>query len=224
MTHAKRLVACQNWVVADMLITDLLRDEGFRRPDAQSVARSALEAAGLTRAGKQGMAGEKLERARDALGLRLVRHCSDPACAAAVADDGRQPVEVERAHCSVCSGSNNTRALRRMAVACQAAHVRRVLVVGGRRPMYVEMERTLASAPLDLRFVDGTSNLPNGTDALRDCAWADLLVIWAPTPLPHKVSDLYRPEVCAARHRVTVHRRGIEALATEVVEHLSRQA
>jgi hypothetical protein len=224
MTHAKRLVACQNWEVADMLITDLLRDEGFRRPDAQSVARSALEAAGLTRAGKQGMAGEKLERARDALGLRLVRHCSDPACAAAVADDGRQPVEVERAHCSVCSGSNNTRALRRMAVACQAAHVRRVLVVGGRRPMYVEMERTLASAPLDLRFVDGTSNLPNGTDALRDCAWADLLVIWAPTPLPHKVSDLYRPEVCAARHRVTVHRRGIEALATEVVEHLLRQA
>jgi hypothetical protein len=170
------------------------------------------------------MAGEKLERARDALGLRIVRHCSDPACAAAVADDGRQPVEVERAHCSVCSGSNNTRALRRMAAACQAAGVRRVLVVGGRRPMYVEMERTLAGKPLELRFVDGTSNLPNTNDALRDCAWADLLVIWAPTPLPHKVSDLYRPETCAVGRRVMVHRRGIEALATEVVEHLSRSA
>jgi hypothetical protein len=69
--------------------------------------------------------------------------------------------------------------------------------------------------------VDGTSNLPNGTDALRDCAWADLLVIWAPTPLPHKVSTLYRAEVCGVGHRVTVHRRGIEALAAEVVEHLS---
>lgn len=207
-----------------MLIADLLRDEGFRRPDAQSAARAALEDAGLTRAGKQGMAGEKLERARDALSGRIVRHCSDPACMAAVADDGRLQVEVERAHCSVCSGSNNTRALRRMGAACQAAGVRRLLVVGGRRPMYVEMERTLAGAPLELRFVDGTSNLPNGTDALRDCAWADLLVIWAPTPLPHKVSDLYRPEACGVRHRVTVHRRGIEALATEVVEHLSRAA
>lgn len=88
--------------------------------------------------------------------------------------------------------------------------------------MYVEMERTLAGGPLELRFVDGTSNLPNGADALRDCAWADLLVIWAPTPLPHKVSGLYRPEVCVTSRRVTVHRRGIEALAMEVVERLSR--
>jgi len=207
-----------------MRITDLLRDEGFRRPDAQSAARAALEDAGLTRQGKQGMAGEKLERARDALGVRLVRHCSDPACAAAVVADGRLPVEVERAHCSVCSGSNNTRALRSMAAACQAAAVRRLLVVGGRRPMYVEMERTLADKPLELRFVDGTRNLPNGADALRDCAWAHLLVIWAPTPLPHKVSDLYRAELCAVPRRVTVHRRGIEALAMEVVDHLSRPA
>jgi len=86
--------------------------------------------------------------------------------------------------------------------------------------MYAELDRTLGR-DLQLRFVDGTSNLPNGTDALRDCAWADLLVIWAPTPLPHKVSTLYRAEVCAVGHRVTVHRRGIEALAAEVVEHLS---
>jgi hypothetical protein len=70
--------------------------------------------------------------------------------------------------------------------------------------------------------VDGTSKLPNGSDALRDCAWADLLVVWAPTPLPHKVSGLYRPEVCGVARRVTVHRRGIEALATEVCDHLSR--
>jgi hypothetical protein len=49
-------------------------------------------------------------------------------------------------------------------------------------------------------------------------------VIWAPTPLPHKVSDLYRPETCDVRRRVTVHRRGIEALATEVIDHLSRPA
>jgi hypothetical protein len=208
--------------MADLLIADLLRDEGFRRPDAVAAARSVLEGAALTRPGKTGMAGEKLERARDALTLRLVRHCTDPACIAAVADDGRTPVEVERGRCSVCSGSNNTRALRRMSVACQASGVRRLLVVGGRRPMYVEMERTLAGGPLALRFVDGTSNLPNGADALRDCAWADLLVIWAPTPLPHKVSGLYRPDVCTVQRRVTVHRRGIEALAMEVVEHLSR--
>jgi hypothetical protein len=207
--------------MGDTAISTFLRDEGFSKPTAQERARAALEAAGLTRPGKQRMADEKLERARDAIGLAIVRHCSDPACVGAVAGDGREPVEVDRAKCSVCSGSNNTRALRQMAAACRMSGVRRLLVVGGRRPMYVEMEATLSGA-LDLRFVDGTDNQPNGTDALQDCAWADLLVIWAPTPLPHKVSSLYRPEVCVTPRRVTVHRRGIEALAMEVVEHLSR--
>lgn len=206
--------------MADTAIADLLGSEGFRSPAAVAAARGVLERAGLTRPGKTRISDEKLDRARDAIGRSLVRHCSSPECIASVADDGRQPVEVERAHCSVCSGSNNVRAMRRMASACKRAGVGRVLVVGGRPPMYAELERTLGR-DLRLRFVDGTNNLPNGTDALRDCAWADLLVIWAPTPLPHKVSTLYRAEVCGVPHRVTVHRRGIEALAAEVVEHLS---
>ena len=206
--------------MSDTAIVDLLRGEGFRSPASVAAARGALEAAHLTRPGKTRIADEKLERARDAISLALVRHCSSPECIAAVADDGRRPVEVERAHCSVCSGSNNLRAMRRMASACAGAGVRRVLVVGGMPPMYAELERTLGR-DLQLRFVDGTNNLPNGADALRDCAWADLLVIWAPTPLPHKVSTLYRADVCGVAHRVTVHRRGIEALAAEVIEHLS---
>ena len=206
--------------MTDTAIADLLRGEGFRSTASVAVARAALEAAGLTRPGKTRISDEKLDRARDAIGRTLVRHCSGPECVATVADDGRRPVEVERAQCSVCSGSNNTRALRRMRAACAAAGVRRVLVVGGRPRMYTEIDAILGG-DLDLRFVDGTSNLPNGADALRDCAWADLLVIWAPTPLPHKVSGLYRAEVCGVPHRVTVHRRGIEALAAEVVEHLA---
>lgn len=206
--------------MSDTAISDLLRSEGFRSPISMEAARSALEAAHLTRPGKARIADEKLDRARNAIGLAIVRHCSSPDCIAAVVDDGRRAIEVERAHCSICSGSNNVRAMRRMASACADAGVRRVLVVGGRPPMYAEMERILGR-DLQLRFVDGTSNLPNGTDALRDCAWADLLVIWAPTPLPHKVSTLYRADVCGVAHRVTVHRRGIEALAAEVIEHLS---
>ena len=204
----------------DTAIAELLHGEGFRSGDALAAGRHALEEAGLTRPGKVRIADEKLDRARDAIGSALVRHCSDPACIAAVADDRRQQVEVARAHCSVCSGSNNTRALRRMAAVCGEAGIRRILVIGGRPPMYAEIEAIVGRA-FELRFVDGTGNLPNGADALRDCAWADLLVIWAPTPLPHKVSSLYRPEVCDVAHRVTVHRRGIEALAATVVEHFA---
>lgn len=208
----------------DLAIDDLLRNEGFGSTHARAAAREVLEAAGLTRPGKQRIAAEKLNRARDALNAAIVAHCSKPECMAAVAHDARRSVEVEPAHCSICTGSNNRRALRRMAHACAAAGVHRLLIVGGRPPAYVELERTLAGAPLELRFVDGTQHLPNLNDALQDCAWADLLVVWAPTPLPHKVSLLYRAEVCNVAHRVMVHRRGLEALAGEVVTHLSRRS
>ena len=205
---------------SDIDIAAFLADEGFVAPDSATTARTALEAAGLTRAGKGRIATEKLGRARDAIGLVIARSCGSPGCDAVLAGDGREIVRVATFVCSICGGSNNRRALHLMAGACARANVRRVLVIGGRPPMYAEIERTLGR-DLELRFVDGTSNLPNGTDALRDCAWADLLIIWAPTPLPHKVSSLYRAEVCGVAHRVTVHRRGIEALAAEVVEHLS---
>jgi hypothetical protein len=208
--------------VTDTAIADVLRGEGFVAPASAASARAVLERAGLTRPGKERMADEKLDRARDALSLELVRHCSEPACSAAVLADGRQPVETDRAHCSICSGSNNTRALRSMAAACATAGVHRLLIVGGRPPAWHEMERTLRPSAIELRFVDGTSNLPSGADAMRDCAWADLLLVWAPTPLPHKVSGLYRPEICGVARRVVVHRRGIEALAMEVVDHLGR--
>ena len=207
--------------MGDTAISELLRGEGFVAPDSRAAARGVLEGAGLTRPGKERMADEKLDRARDALSREVVRHCSDPACVDAVGVDGRRPLETDKAHCSICSGSNNTRALRRMAVSCATAGVRRVLIVGGRPPLWGEMERAL-QPKLELRFVDGTSKLPSGADAARDCAWADLLVVWAPTPLPHKVSGLYKPEVCVVPRRVVVHRRGIEALAMEVVDHLSR--
>ncbi|MDH4334383.1 MAG: hypothetical protein OEW24_03835 [Chloroflexota bacterium] len=202
---------------SDLVIAHLLRDEGFRAPESQDAARAVLEAAGLTRPKKQRIAAEKLERARDAIGLAIARSCGSPECEAALADDGRTVVRVEKPACVVCSGSNNRRGVRRMVQACRAAGVDRVLVVGGRPPLWAELEREAPT--LTFRFVDGTSNLPNQNDAFQHCAWADLLVIWAPSPLPHKVSGLYRPEMCAVAHRVTVHRRGVEALALTVVQH-----
>jgi len=203
---------------SDIAIADLLRDEGFRAPESQAAARGVLEEAGLTRPGKQRISAEKLNRARDAIGLAIARSCGSADCEAVLVDDGRSVVRVEKPACEVCSGSNNRRGVRRMIEACRAAGVHRVLVVGGRPPLWTELEREAPT--LAFKFVDGTSNLPNQNDAFQHCAWADLLVIWAPSPLPHKVSGLYRPEMCAVEHRVTVHRRGIEALALTVVQHL----
>src|SRR6188508_1046310 len=101
--------------MADTAIADFLKAEGFVSPVSAAAARTVLEAAGLTRPGKARMVDEKRDRARDALTLAVVRHCSDPACVTAAAQDGRRLLETDKPHCAICSGSNNTRALRRMA-------------------------------------------------------------------------------------------------------------
>ena len=202
-------------------IDRLLIDEGFVSPSATATARAALEAAGITRPGKTGLSSLKLQRARASIEARLARVCTRSECRAQLEVGGREVVEVVRFACEVCGGSNNQGAVRDMAAACRAAGVNRVLVVGGTPRLHGALSAFSSVDGPEFRFVSGTEKEPNQRDALIDCGWADLVVVWAPTPLPHKVSRLYAADVCPADH-VEVHRRGIEALALTVADHLCR--
>jgi hypothetical protein len=92
------------------------------------------------------------------------------------------------------------------------------VVVGGTPTLWGTLGDLVAGDPIELRTIDGT-RATNEREALQNCAWADLVIVWAPTPLAHRVSDLYGADRCIADH-VEVHRRGIAALATEVTTHL----
>jgi hypothetical protein len=203
-------------------IAAFLAADGFLTPEAQLEARGALEAAGLTRPGKSGMASDKLGRARMALEARLACHCQKTTCQAALAGDARRLVLVAAARCEICGGSNNQAAVREMVRSCIEHGVSHLLVVGGRPPLYSEILEHVAGSALEIRFVDGTQPAPNQRQALMDCAWAEIVVIWAPSPLPHKVSARYGRRLCVA-DRVEVHRRGAEALALAIARHLRRR-
>ena len=91
-------------------------------------------------------------------------------------------------------------------------------VVGGTPVLHQELSQLLAGGPTELRAVDGTSGNHTTRMAETNMDWAQLVVIWASTPLPHKVSDLYTTPL--GRRAVVVHRRGIEALCEEIVTRL----
>lgn len=202
-------------------IEGFLAAEGFVTVDSAATARAALEAERITRPGKVGFSSLKLDRAREVIEARIARVCNRAECHAVLEVDGRETVEVARHACEVCGGSNNQASMREMIVACRAAEVSRVLVVGGTPRQHDALSGLATGEGLEIRFVSGTDKEPNQRDALSDCAWADLVVVWAPTPLSHKVSNLYAADVCDADH-VEVHRRGIEALAHAVADHLRR--
>lgn len=203
--------------MSDVAISDFLASLGLNDADADR-ARAALEADGITNPRKTRISTAKLERARAAVDARLARVCSS--CAPHADPGGREVAIVPAAACTRCGGSRNSRALTELAEACAAAGLRRLVVVGGSPD--TRRELGALSGSLDLRLVDGTERRTRA-EALRDLDWADLVVIGGSSELGHKVSNLYTREK-SATPVITAPRRGVEAIAGSVLEHLQRRA
>jgi len=168
------------------------------------------------------MAPEKLPRAKAVLDERLAMLCAS--CAEHSSRRSGRPLAItNQANCAVCAGSNNRRAAEAMIAACRRANVSRLLVVGGTGVTHRELQALLAGTGIEARCIDGVEDSPNKRDAIADLAWAEFMVIWATTPLPHKVSVSYTDERPTSLHSITVRRRSIEALCTEVTQSLSRR-
>jgi hypothetical protein len=203
-------------VAADTDIDDWLASEGILDAASRIEARVVLAAAGLTRAGKQRIANHKLERAREALWAGVTPICASTACLAAAGDAVKPVVRAARDRCSVCGGSNTRRAGREMVDACARAGIHRILLIGGSGNAHAELRALTAGAPIEWRIVDGRNERPTKRRAAPDVAWAQLLVVWASTELPHRVSQVYTEGRPPALPLVTVPRRGVEALCQAV--------
>lgn len=203
-------------MAADTDIDDWLQSEGIVDRRSRVEAMVVLANAGLTRAGKQRMANTKLDRAREALWAGITPVCPDAACIAAVSKPPLPVVTTTRDRCSVCGGSNTRRAEKAMLEACAARGLERILLLGGSKAAHVELRSALAGSRLQFRIVDGLNASPTTRTALPDLEWAQLLVVWASTQLPHRVSQSYTENRPRDLPQITVARRGVEALCTEI--------
>lgn len=202
--------------MTDTAISDFLDGLGLSGADAAR-ARAVLEAEGITNPRKARIATEKLSRAQAAIDAKLARFC--PSCATRTDAGGREVVTVPASACARCGGSRNERALAELAEACEAAGLRRLVVVGGSPDVRRELEALRGT--LELRLIDGTERRTR-TEAQRDLDWADVVVIGASSELAHKVSSLYK-RADGGTPVITAARRGIEAIASAVVEHARRR-
>jgi hypothetical protein len=199
-------------VAADIAIADLLENEGFTGPAAIR-ARAVLEEAGLTRPGKVRIAVSKVDRAGEILSDRLARWCGNRACADAA--QGREIVHVPASDCEACEGSRNRSAGRMAARALRAQGVSRVLVLGG-SPATQETLRRVLGEGFEVRCIDGTNGTRPQKRVWADLDWAEIMVIWGSTYLPHKVSRQYTEHVPLGLRVVQVGRRGVEAVCQEL--------
>ncbi|HXF51344.1 MAG TPA: hypothetical protein VNM43_06650 [Dehalococcoidia bacterium] len=204
---------------ADFDIDEELGRLGFVSAEARRTARAVLEEARLTRPGRRRMAVEKRDRLREALEQRFLFLCAE-CLQEAPNGNGRERVAVAPEQCSECGGSANRREAARLAEALRAAGKRRLLIVGGSPGTRQDLKRQLAGAA-ELRMIEGSGGVRR-RDADRHIAWADLVVVWGPTELAHRVSNLFTESALARGKLVQVPRRGVAALCRQVRLHLAR--
>ena len=204
--------------MADLEITDLLASFGLEGDHAGS-GRAVLEqAGGLTNPRKARISADKVAAAKAAIDASFARLCGR--CADLRARDSRVLVTVDATLCASCGGSANRRALDELVAVCRSAGLGRIVVVGGSPD--VRRELATLDGALELRVVDGTARRTKA-QALRDVDWADVIAIAGGSELAHKVSLLYTREPRSRGKLVTASRRGVEAIAAAITEHLRRR-
>ncbi len=203
-------------------IDELLKALGYDQPGGRQAARDVLERAGLTHAGKSGIAGYKRADAEAALSAALIRVCGQRCAVLVPAGKRRRSPVVSGSHtCEICHGSNNRRAAITCARILRANGVDRVLVVGGTAVQQHELNG-LMPPRIRLDFVDGTARSHTTKEAIANMNRVQLIAIWGPTPLRHAVSDLYTSDPPPHLRVVNVSKRGIEALCNEMAESYRR--
>jgi hypothetical protein len=175
----------------------------------------ALREAGLSRPEKRNVSTAKRHAVAALIAERFLLVCRRGDCQAEARGDERTAAPASSPEfCEVCGGSPVSAALREMAEACAAASLRRLVVIGGSPTIRTRLERELGGA-LELRLVDGTV-ARTAAQAREDLAWADVVVLWGSSELAHKATMAYPP---GHPRVVRLVRRGIPALAREVVRH-----
>jgi hypothetical protein len=156
---------------------------------------------------------------------RLVLWCGNDRCRSLLEKrhDARELILTQEAgHCRLCRGSPTRRGLEEMAQACEAAGIRKVLVVGGAPASHGTLRRQEPEG-LEFRLIPGDVSRDKQR-AGADLRWCDLLVLWAGTILGHDVSSHYQKLKGSGRAPlVVVKRRSVEALCEAVVQYTQRR-
>lgn len=197
----------------DTSLTSVLEALGLEGTSAD-IGLDVLYHARLTRPGKGRIANAKLPLAEKVIREAIFRTCHKQACREKARGDGRVVIDVAAKHCDSCGGEDNRTAVVEMLETMRHCGHTKLLVVGGAPNTRRELQ-TLCTEPCDLRFLTAEQN-PGRKTSDKHVAWADVVVIWASTPIPHKMTQAIR-----GPHVITCGQRGVAALARGVTRYLS---
>jgi hypothetical protein len=201
----------------DLPIGKLLRECGYASDTAQAAGREALDAAGVTRPGKDRIVEWKRPDVVAVLKARVTLLCGSCREAGLGHDYPEAIMAGAGDRCVVCEGSATRRGALILIRACQRARFHRVIFVGGNPDVHRELP-LLLSSDLDVRVVDGMTSRP-GRDVQREIDGCDVVVLLGSTEISHTVSATW-----AGPKTVATQSRGISAFLLEAAEKIDARA
>lgn len=216
----------------DIPIDNMLADFGLAASEYRKARAALFEWEIIQKSPhRKNIAAHKADFAREVLEDAFLWHCNNGECRQAAARDeaaasnaaagntaARPLLLVAQSVCRICGGDPSASVLAQAGQALAAAGVRRILIVGGTERKEREL-RQKSPPDLDWRFIDG-KRVQDDRYYQPHRDWAQVIIIWQSTPLDHKVSEHFDgkgdPRV------ITVRRRGVIAVAQELISHVSR--
>ena len=197
----------------------MLRRMGIREAAEQRKAVVALQESGVisARPNRSAIAKFKETAVKEALQTHFFWHCRRGDCTTDSIESGKPLLLVDGESCGASSHSPRQALLSELGDALQERGIGKILLVGGTQEYWQEISSSSPKA-LNWRFVDG-KKAKDERFYRPHKDWADLIVIWASTPLNHKVSKKFPS--AGDRRVVTAAGRGIEAMARDVLDMLA---
>ena len=202
-------------IMSTVTIRKMLCRLGVREPEEQTKAVAALQQAGVisSRPNRTGIASDKEGRVRESLQSAFMWHCRRGDCQREAKAFGKFPLLVDAAACHAPVHSPRNQRLADIALIMQSRNMSNILIVGGTEKYQREL-LSISPDRLSWRFVDG-KKVKDARFYQPHKAWAHLIVIWASTPLDHKVSQHF--QACNDARVITAPGRGIEAMLQDVL-------
>lgn len=119
-------------------------------------------------------------------------------------------------------GQSASATLLRLESRLHAAHAKRLVIVGGSPHAHAELKAAFRGSRVALCLIDGTRD-QSSKRARALAEGADIVVIWASTPLRHSVSGQFA-RVQHQHNTIAVLRRSVAALVAAVEGHLALRA
>ncbi len=201
-------------------IANLLAKAGFIGAEPQRKARATLEREGLTKPEKANIANYKLPRVEallDKTFLRSCEHCME--ITKARNDLVRDVVVVPPEGCEICKNSSNRRSVLALCPVMKQHGIYSIIIVGGYQSSIDEFKNLMREECSQVLVTCIEGNKQVSEQRINSISEShQLIIIWARTPLPHKLSNQFS----APQKTITVPTTGIEAVAKKIKEHLNK--